>query len=255
MTRVRITRMWHEVDFMRTNEVTNLDLLLRDDSSKVIYAIIQKKIIWEFEALLQEGMLLGPNNLSFAPEKKYCPTQNDYRVYFNWNTDATPLEPPPRLFLGKNSFSQKVVGVLTSHTNLQQFKRSSGNTCFMRGLTLENIRNLVANGVNPQPIMVVVVGAYITLPSRVGYYPANQSIDGICRAKALGISTEKGWYYLGCHNCTTKLVGNIGDHWCSSSRVQIDEPVPIFRLFYHANLLPVTNLNLRSTKMVCSIVM
>ncbi|KAI3888748.1 hypothetical protein MKX03_013916, partial [Papaver bracteatum] len=32
MTRVRIARMWHEVDFMRTNEVTSLDLFLLDDS-------------------------------------------------------------------------------------------------------------------------------------------------------------------------------------------------------------------------------
>ncbi|KAI3973430.1 hypothetical protein MKW92_037571, partial [Papaver armeniacum] len=32
MTRVRIARMWYEVDFMRTNEVTSLDLLLLDNS-------------------------------------------------------------------------------------------------------------------------------------------------------------------------------------------------------------------------------
>ncbi|KAI3923532.1 hypothetical protein MKW92_010836 [Papaver armeniacum] len=37
MTRVRIVRMWRESDFMRTNDVTTLDLLLLDDtlSSKV----------------------------------------------------------------------------------------------------------------------------------------------------------------------------------------------------------------------------
>ncbi|RZC77049.1 hypothetical protein C5167_001215 [Papaver somniferum] len=190
VTRVRITRMWHEVEFMRTNEVTSLDLLLLDDS-------------------------------------------NDYRAYFNWNTNVPPLEPstsaiPRHKFVftefealasaNANTYLTDVVGVLTSHTNLQQLKRNSGNTCFMRELTLENIRNLEANGVNPQPIVVVVAGAYvkqylgkaslsstnatkiyfdvdlpevlhikersshrtppreITLPSRVGYYPANKSI-------------------------------------------------------------------------------
>ncbi|KAI3832769.1 hypothetical protein MKW98_002315, partial [Papaver atlanticum] len=46
----------------------------------------------------------------------------------------------------------------------------------------------------------------------------------ICNATAIGISIEKGWYYLGCLNCTTKLVGNIGDHWCPRCKVQIDEP-------------------------------
>ncbi|KAI3888562.1 hypothetical protein MKX03_001325 [Papaver bracteatum] len=207
-----------------------------------------------------------------------------------------------------NTCLTDVVGVLTSHTNLQQMKRNSGETCFMRELTLENLsgmklkvtlwgdstseltRNLEANGVNPQTVVAVVAGAYvkqylgkdslsstnatkiyfgvnlpevlhikersshrtppceITLPSRVGYYPANRSTADnrkslselfktkwefgynvlnkkMCRAKALGISTEKGWYYLGWHNCTAKLVGNTGDHWCDL-KVKIEEPVP-----------------------------
>ncbi|KAI3973429.1 hypothetical protein MKW92_037570 [Papaver armeniacum] len=267
-------------------------------------------------------MLLCLNNLTFAPEKKiFRPAQNDYRAYFNWNTDVTPLELPtsaiPRhkfvftefealASANTNTCLTDVVGVLTSHTNLQQLKRGSGNTCFMREMTLENIsgmklkvtlwgdssseltRNLEANGVNAQPIVAVVAGAYvkqylgkaslsstnatkiyfdvdipesshrtppreITLPSRVKYYPANQSIADsrksiaelfktkwesgynalnkkICHAKALGISTDKGWYYLGCHNCTTKLVGHVGDHWCPSCKVQIDEPVPRYLL-------------------------
>ncbi|KAI3878095.1 hypothetical protein MKW92_035008 [Papaver armeniacum] len=109
-----------------------------------------------------------------------------------------------------------------------------------------------------QPVMAVVAGVYvkqypglptehrhvtreITLPARVGNNQANQSIDDtrktisqlqetkwdagytvlnrkVFRAKAIGISTEKGWYYLGCLNCTIKFVGNIWDHWCLDAR-------------------------------------
>ncbi|KAI3860198.1 hypothetical protein MKX03_022504, partial [Papaver bracteatum] len=32
MARVRIVRMWHETDFMKTNDVTSLDFLLLDDT-------------------------------------------------------------------------------------------------------------------------------------------------------------------------------------------------------------------------------
>ncbi|KAI3880162.1 hypothetical protein MKW92_016545, partial [Papaver armeniacum] len=32
MTQVRIVRLWHESDFMRTNDVTSLNLLLLDDA-------------------------------------------------------------------------------------------------------------------------------------------------------------------------------------------------------------------------------
>ncbi|RZC70886.1 hypothetical protein C5167_034031 [Papaver somniferum] len=34
MTRVRIILVWHESDFMRTNDVTSLDLLLLDEVAK-----------------------------------------------------------------------------------------------------------------------------------------------------------------------------------------------------------------------------
>ncbi|KAI3923533.1 hypothetical protein MKW92_010837, partial [Papaver armeniacum] len=60
-----------------------------------------------------------------------------------------------------------------------------------------------------------------------GYNILNKKV---CRGKAIGISTEKGWYYLGCHNCTTKLVGDTGDHWCPSCKVQINKPVPRYLL-------------------------
>ncbi|KAI3955923.1 hypothetical protein MKW98_006283 [Papaver atlanticum] len=173
-----------------------------------------------------------------------------------------------------NTYLTDVAGVLTSHTNLQQVKQSSGSASFMRELTLENIRslwgdsiseltrNLEAHGMNPQHVVAVVAGFYLDIPEvldireSVGYNQANQSnVDArkiisqlletkwdagynvwsrtkkkVCCAKAIGISTEKGWYYLGCHNCTTKLVGNIGDHWCPSCKVQIGEPDPRYLL-------------------------
>ncbi|KAI3868557.1 hypothetical protein MKX03_035730 [Papaver bracteatum] len=124
----------------------------------------------------------------------FRPAQNEYHAYFNWNTDVTPLEPTtPAIPLHKFFFTEfeaiaddntknyltDVVGVLTSHTNLQQFKRSSGDTCFMRELTLESIsgmklkvtlwgdstseltRNLETHEMNSKPIVVVVAGAYV----------------------------------------------------------------------------------------------
>ncbi|KAI3856657.1 hypothetical protein MKW92_007078 [Papaver armeniacum] len=195
MTRVRIVQMWRESDFMRTNDVTTLDLLLLDDTGDLLHAIVQKKFIWKFETLLEEGMLLCLNNLTFAPKKKmFRPAQDDYRAYFNWNTDITPLETnsamiPRHKFnftelenlsaAATNTYLTDVVGVLTSHTNLQQMKRSSGNACFMRELTLENLsgmklkvtlwgdstseltRNLEVHELNPQPVVAVVAGVYV----------------------------------------------------------------------------------------------
>ncbi|KAI3897709.1 hypothetical protein MKX03_005541 [Papaver bracteatum] len=286
MARVCIVRMWHEIDFMKTNDVTILDLLLLDDTGDLLHAIIQKKFIWKFEPLIEEGMLF--------------PAQNDYRSYFNRNTDITPLEASivlksPNVSLLLLTY---VVGVMTIHTNLEQFKQNSGNASFMHELTLENLsgmkikvtlwgdstseltRNFAAHEINLRHVIVVVVGVYASLTStnaakiyfdidilevlhiieRVGYNEASKSIGDttlsisqlpeakwesgynmlnrkVCRAKAIGISTEKGWYYLGCPNYTTKLFGNTGDHWCPRCKVQIDEPVPRFWTLFNYKLL------------------
>ncbi|KAI3872912.1 hypothetical protein MKX03_029954 [Papaver bracteatum] len=164
MARVRIFLMWHETDFMKTNDVTSLDLLLLDDTGDLLHAIVQKKFIWKFEPLIEEGMLLCLNNLTF----------NDYRAYFNWNTDITPLEASSAL-IPRHKFNFTEL----DHTNLQQFKQNSGNASFMREITLENLsgvkikvtlwgdstyeitRNLAVHELNPRPVVVVVAGVYV----------------------------------------------------------------------------------------------
>ncbi|RZC63126.1 hypothetical protein C5167_024892 [Papaver somniferum] len=143
--------------------------------------------------------VVGPNITmcrldSIKKKSSASPRMTTARAYFNWNTDITPLETtsasiPRHKFnfteienlaaATTNTYLTDVVGVLTSHTNLQQIKRSSGNTCFMRELTLENLsgmklkvtlwgdstseltRNLEAHEINPQPVVAVVDGVYV----------------------------------------------------------------------------------------------
>ncbi|KAI3831212.1 hypothetical protein MKX03_033998 [Papaver bracteatum] len=248
----------------------------------------------------------------------FRPSHNEYRTYFNRNTDIRPLEAssasiPRHKFHftelenladdSTNTYLTDVVGVLTSHTNLQQIK-----VTLWGDSTSELTRNLEANELNLRPVVSTVTGVYvkqylgkaslsstnatkiyfdldipevlhiieryshrtppreITIPVRVGYNQAAKSTGDttmsisqlleakwesrynmlnrkVCGAKAISISIEKVWYYLGCHNCTTKLVGNKGDHWCPSCKVQIDEAVSRFRPLFNAKLLHVpTNL-------------
>ncbi|MCL7051854.1 hypothetical protein MKW94_002525, partial [Papaver nudicaule] len=85
----------------------------------------------------------------------------------------------------------------------------------------------------------------ITLPARGGYFAADPSITEARKtiadllesgnqdtmySKAIGVAAEKGWYYLGCQNCTTKLVGGTGDLWCPSCKAQVNDPVPRYLL-------------------------
>ncbi|KAI3985003.1 hypothetical protein MKX01_004771 [Papaver californicum] len=90
MTRVRITCMWQELDFMRTNDVTSLDLLLIDD----------------------DGMLLDPWNTAVKPLEPSTASIPRHKFDFTeFEALATAND---------NIYLTDVVGVLISNTNLQQ---------------------------------------------------------------------------------------------------------------------------------------
>ncbi|KAI3880996.1 hypothetical protein MKW92_017338 [Papaver armeniacum] len=106
----------------------------------------------------------------------FRPAQNDYRAYFNWNTDIRPLEAssasiPRHKFHftelenlaadSTNTYLTDVVGVLTSHTNLQQFNGMRIKVTLWGDSTSELTRNLEANELNPQPVVAVVAGVYV----------------------------------------------------------------------------------------------
>ncbi|KAI3919226.1 hypothetical protein MKW92_012794 [Papaver armeniacum] len=339
MTRVMISRTWNEVDFLGTNEVQSLDLLMIDLN---LHGVVPKKFIWKFEPLLHEGVAYSLSKLNLAAEKKiFRPAKNDKRAFFEWNTevqalDSTTVKIPRHKFsftafeelesCAANTYLTDVVGVLTSHTTLQEIKRANGQRSIMRDITLQNLsgvnvkitlwgdatselsRNLDQHGIEPAPVIVVVTGCYvkkylgfrviclftgkltlsstnstevyfnmelpevvdmrqrccrptpprqITLPTKRGAStPAlllfdnrktisellvakwdvgcNEQNKIVCRVTANRLLTDGDWYYPGCSNCTTKLVGEEGDWWCTKCEAKIDEPIPrcFHRLWY-----------------------
>ncbi|KAI3919225.1 hypothetical protein MKW92_012793 [Papaver armeniacum] len=62
----------------------------------------------------------------------------------------------------------------------------------------------------------------------------NEQNKIVCRVTANRLLTDGDWYYPGCSNCTTKLVGEEGDWWCTKCEAKIDEPIPrcCHRLWY-----------------------
>ncbi|KAI3988449.1 hypothetical protein MKX01_026263 [Papaver californicum] len=54
----------------------------------------------------------------------------------------------------------------------------------------------------------------------------NENNKFLCRATANRLMTDGSWYYWGCSNCTTKLVGELGDQWCTKCESKIDDPTP-----------------------------
>ncbi|KAI3983506.1 hypothetical protein MKX01_038926 [Papaver californicum] len=51
---VLVTRKWEELDFMSTNGVTSVDMIMVDEQ---LHAVIPKKLIWKFDKLVREGCL------------------------------------------------------------------------------------------------------------------------------------------------------------------------------------------------------
>ncbi|KAI3883872.1 hypothetical protein MKX03_017335 [Papaver bracteatum] len=254
MTRVMISRTWNEVDFLGTNEVQSLDLLMVDEN------IPRHKF-----------------SFTYFEELESCAT---------------------------NTYLADVIGVLTSHTTMQEIKRANGQRSIMRDINLQNLsgvnvkitlwgdatseltRNLDKHGIDHAPVIVVVTGCYvkkylgklslsstnstkvyfnmelpevvdmrqrccrqITLPTKRGASTAallpfdnrktisellvakwdagcNEQNKILCRVTANRLLNDCDWYYHGCINCTMKLVGEEGDWWCTKCESKIDEPIP-----------------------------
>ncbi|KAI3995604.1 hypothetical protein MKX01_023349 [Papaver californicum] len=149
-----------------------------------------------------------------------------------------------------------IVGVLISNTNLQQLKPVQATHASCKpSLSSTNATKIYFNHAIPEalhiqesiatrlpteyhrtksPSQLELVTNMLTnlalTPPRPFLNSWNPSgrlgTIKVCHAKVVGIANDKGWFYLGCHNCTTKLVGTIGDHWCPSCKVQIEEPLP-----------------------------
>ncbi|KAI3950066.1 hypothetical protein MKW98_008511 [Papaver atlanticum] len=261
-----------------------------------LHGVVPKKIIWKFEPLLHEGVAYSLSKLNLAAEKKKLrPARNDKRAFFEWNTevqalDSTAVKIPRHKFsftafeelesCAANTYLTDVVGVLTSLTTLQEIKRANGQRSIMRDINLQNLsgvnvkitlwgdatselsRNLDQHGIEPAPVMVVVIGCYVKkylgklslsstnstkvyfnmeLPEVVDMRQrqllvakwdagCNEQNKILCRVTANRLLTDGDWYYPGCSNCTTKLVGEEGDWWCTKCEAKIDEPIPRFML-------------------------
>ncbi|RZC92113.1 hypothetical protein C5167_028005 [Papaver somniferum] len=88
-----VARKWEEIDFMVTNEVTTLDLLMIDENVRdTIHGIVPKKLIWKFGLLLHEGGLytLAKFNTTMG-KSRFRPSKNDHRLFFKWNTEVDCL--------------------------------------------------------------------------------------------------------------------------------------------------------------------
>ncbi|RZC56373.1 hypothetical protein C5167_015228 [Papaver somniferum] len=56
---VRVTKKWEELDFMSTNDVTSVDMVIVDEQGDELHAIIPKNLTWKFDKQIREGGICG----------------------------------------------------------------------------------------------------------------------------------------------------------------------------------------------------
>ncbi|KAI3985221.1 hypothetical protein MKX01_036949 [Papaver californicum] len=89
---VRATRKWKELDFMSTNNVTSVDMVIVDEQGDGLHAIIPKNLIWKFDKQIRKGGLYSINKLLLTVVKpKFCQANSEKRGFFRWNTSLTAL--------------------------------------------------------------------------------------------------------------------------------------------------------------------
>ncbi|KAI3925816.1 hypothetical protein MKX01_003375 [Papaver californicum] len=66
---VRVTRKWEELNFMSTNNVTSVDIVIVDEEGAELHAVIPNNLIWKFDKLIREGCLYCIEKLHLADAK------------------------------------------------------------------------------------------------------------------------------------------------------------------------------------------
>ncbi|XP_026434422.1 replication protein A 70 kDa DNA-binding subunit C-like isoform X1 [Papaver somniferum] len=181
---VRVTRKWEELDFMSTNDVTSIDMVIVDEQGEELHAVIPKNLIWKFDKLIREGCLYSMQKLHLTTAKpKFCPAHNEKRAFFRSTTSVSALDaysvsiiPQKNL---QNIHLTDVVGFLKTVTNIQVLQRSGGKLRRMREITIENLRGTTmkialwgsaANQVGndpidcdsvPRPVVVAVCSTFV----------------------------------------------------------------------------------------------
>ncbi|KAI3974262.1 hypothetical protein MKX01_030931 [Papaver californicum] len=163
---VRVSRKWEELEFLSTNDVTSVDMVIVDEEGAELYAVIPRHHIWKFDNLVREGCLFSNDNLHLADAKpRFRPSHSDRRGFFHGNTTISELDvcsvaivPNKSCFSEFEALAQNlpnlnltadtlkifdieyVYGYLKTISNLQSVNRSGVASCRLCEITLENIR-------------------------------------------------------------------------------------------------------------------
>ncbi|KAI3901444.1 hypothetical protein MKW92_019823 [Papaver armeniacum] len=90
---VRVTRKWEELDFISSNDVTSVDMVIVDEQGDELHAIIPKNLTWKFDKQIREVGLYTVEKLHLTAAKpKFRPAKSEKRGYFLRNTSLSALD-------------------------------------------------------------------------------------------------------------------------------------------------------------------
>ncbi|RZC65130.1 hypothetical protein C5167_008812 [Papaver somniferum] len=125
---VRVTRKWEELDFMSTNDVTIVDMVIVDEQGDELHAINPKIFIWKFDKHIREGGLYTIEKLHLTNAKpKFRPAHSEKRGYFWRNTSLSALD----AYSGNHPFDNNVEMGASCRA------KSTRKTCRLRWLDYE----------------------------------------------------------------------------------------------------------------------
>ncbi|RZC71905.1 hypothetical protein C5167_035034 [Papaver somniferum] len=137
---IRVTRKWEELDFMSTNDVTSIDMVIVDEQGEELYAVIPKNLIWKFDKLILEGVSMQKLHLTTA-KPKFRPAHNEKRAFFRSTTSVSALDAYSVSIISQkfcfteleainlqNIHLTDVVGFLKTVTDIQVLQRSGGQS-------------------------------------------------------------------------------------------------------------------------------
>ncbi|KAI3854876.1 hypothetical protein MKW92_004097 [Papaver armeniacum] len=166
-----------ELDFMSTNDVTSVDMVIIDEQGEELHVFIPKNLIWKFEKQIWEGCLYSMQKSHLTTSKpKFRPGHNEKRglfvmMYFTWpKFSSTSVIHPFWVYWPLQPFDADVVGFLKQSPTSRLLQRSGGQSSRM-GTTMKiSLWGSAANQVGndpidcdsiPRPVLVFVCSTFV----------------------------------------------------------------------------------------------
>ncbi|KAK4593214.1 hypothetical protein RGQ29_017377 [Quercus rubra] len=250
--KIRISRMWNAIN-SKNNDIISLDMILIDEQSNSIHAIIRNNIAKKFKPLLQEGKFYELSYFQVVDGNAlYRPIDNDIKIMFTLKTSIKEIKeidvdiPRHKFeFVDYNKIHERV----NKHVQLSgeyNLSSTSGTRVYIdldipettefKDQLVENNQPIVQMPKQFKPQLTIeeemnINRTTISEIKKIMWDSDNKETIFTCQGKIINIDIDhSGWYFISCEVCRRKVKSREEFFWCDNCNKKACFPITRYRI-------------------------